>query len=370
MANYRQHPIFIGPTIGSAAVTGTVALSAAATWMAYSFMGNGKTLNTVRAFLSATAGTMTAAGLTCELYSDSASSPNASIEGPKNCSTTPSGSGWYDWTGFTTVTTAGTRYWLVFKNAQGTPASNNVTFRWVANSSTFSALGSASTFGAAKKHSTDSGSTWAGGTATAAAGWRIGFSDGSYLGSPLSNFGTAGVGVGVYSTRECGGMFTNPANATLNVAGLWILMNVKSGTPTGSGRLRLYTGSTPSLVATTETIDISSVAAASLVFAYFSSVQQIAPNTIIRVVLGETAQADASANRYNVSFFTVDTDSASLALMPFGSFQQTYFDGTNWAQTNSALVPCGLMLDDVAGEFGSGSGGLAKLAGIGGGLIG
>lgn len=369
MANYPRTPIPVGALLGSSAstTTATQALNAAATWLAYGFQApaGGKTLSSVRAFLSATSGTLIASDLTCSLYSNSAGSPGSSIEGPKSCGSAPSGSAWYDWTGFSTALTGGTQYWLVFKNANGTPASNFPTFRLIA--SLGGIIVGATVFGDSRKTSADSGSTWAGTSNSQIAGFRLGFSDGSYAGLPLSNFAVSGSGVGVYSARELGSRFTTPSNGKLRVAGLFKSVNAKTGTPTGNARLRLYTGSSPSLLATTDSLlSVPDITGVSIIQGYFSTVQTLDPGTVVRVVLSETTQSDASTNRFNSNVFTVDTDSNSLALMPFGGFVQTYFDGSSWAETNSALIPCGLLLDDGAGEFAASASGIGML--VNGGL--
>lgn len=364
MANYARTPIPVGAFMGASVSTAIVtqALSASATWLAYGFQARGKTLNSVRAFLSATAGSLIAADVTCSLYSDSGGAPNASIEGPKSCGSAPSGSAWYDWTGFTTALTGGTQYWLVFKNANGTPGTNFPTFRLITTMN--SLLGGSAVHGDVRKTSTDSGSTWAGTSNTQIAGFRLGFSDSTYGGLPLSNYAISPSGVGVYSARELGSMFTTPANASLKVIGIGAVFNAKTGTPTGNARFRLYTGASPSLLATTDSlINASNITGVTVLAGYFSAVQTISASTIVRAVLGETTQSDASTARFNLNAFTVDTDAASLALMPFGSFQQTYFDGSTWGETSSALVPIWLLLDDGAGEFASGGGGVQRKPG-------
>ena len=82
MAAQKQAPIALGflpdsPSNGPV----TLALSAAATWLAYGFIPDAnRQVSKVKAYTSTITGTLADTDVTCDVYSDSAGSPNASIE--------------------------------------------------------------------------------------------------------------------------------------------------------------------------------------------------------------------------------------------------------------------------------------------------
>ncbi len=338
------------------ATTVTVALSATANWYAFAFVADSaRTLSTVRAFVSAVTGTLGASDVTCDLYDSTGTSgaPGSTIETGKVPTATITASGWYTFSGFTTSLTAGQMYWLVFKNANIIPASNFPTFRTLTFGGTPQhLLGTATRQFWARGSSTNSGSTWT--VTVGSVACRVGYADGTFDGIPASNTASAAVGDGVYGTRESGVKFTSPANAVLNVAGLALTVATKTGSPTGSPRLGLWTGSTPALQAYTNTIPATAITATQWVYSYFASNVVLQPNTVCRVTLGETTQSDASGNRWNGYEFTWDADSNSLILLPMnGTAVKTYFDGSSWSDTSGSLFGFALLLD-TAGEFGGG----------------
>jgi hypothetical protein len=103
----------------------------------------------------------------------------------------------------------------------------------------------------------------------------------------------------VYSTREVGVKFTSPANATLKVAGLAMGIHGAVGTPTGQMRLNLYNGTT--LLGRTNPLSAITQGNDGWVRSYFSSPIQLPPSTVARVTLGETANADTSANTWSLN---------------------------------------------------------------------
>jgi hypothetical protein len=356
-ANFRQGQA-LGWLVPGPSSAVTIQLNAAANWFALSLVPDqARTLSAVRAFVSAFAGTVNAGNITCDLY-DSAGTggvPGSAIESGKTTGAIAA-AGWYDWTGFTTALTANQQYWLVWKNVNGTPASNNVTFRWLTGN-VASFLGGSSNNRQAwgQATSTTSGVSWSNNPGRYAG--RIAYADGSYDGIPTSNVTSAGSGDGVYAARESGMKFTSPANGVLKVAGLAMLVAAKTGSPTGSPRLGLWTGTTPSLVAYTNSLPATAISGVQWVYSYFASTQTLQPGTVCRVTLGETAQSDAVGNRWNNQEITWDSDANSLALLPFGgTCRKTYFDGSStWTDTAGSLFGFAL-LPDTAGEFGSGGG--------------
>lgn len=354
MANYRLFATQFGMPFTHLPAPGAINLNAAASWGAVSFVAPvSSTLNSVRTYVTGKTGTLVAADSTINIFSaqnlSSAYSPNSSLAGPTSCDSAITGAGWYNWTPSYSVT-RGTRYFVVFKNANATPASNFYTLRAGSlmgyrvnpgGSTAASAVGDCNW-----RQTSNSGSTW---TSLSAGTLRLGFSDGSYWGFPWSDSGADSTNT-VYSTREVGSVFTLPTNLSCKVIGVGIMMGTNSGSPTGTTRLRLYTGSSPSLQATG---DFSFSNISGMHFAYFSSAVTLTGGTICRVVLSETTQSDTSANVYRVQRLTIDTDSNSTGLFPYSS-QQTYYDGSSWTQTSSAIVPYCLLLDDTSDEFQAG----------------
>lgn len=319
----------------------TLALDAANKWIAFSFVGNGKTLSVVRLFTSALTGTLTAAQLTCDIYSStSAGLPNASVNGPTNCDAVPS-SGWNSWSP-AFATTAGTLYWVVIKNTHGTPASNNVTFRYGANQTGPASL-QAGQWGWNKCHTTD-GSTW-GTVVLGTVGVQLDWSDATYDGAPISNMATGGAAEGVFGTAEAGNYFV-VTGATINVRyGVAFIRNV-TGTPSNALRMRIYSGSstTPTLVATSQSGPVQGQTGIGYFYFRFASVVALAAGAH-RVVIGTTG-ADANTNRYNSTIFSIQNLASSKSLMPLGMKRTYSSDGTTFTNTDTEIVPIGLVLEN------------------------
>jgi hypothetical protein len=355
---YAQY-LGILPAGTAAPAVSTLALSAAATWLAFAFVpSESKTLNKVKIYVSAVSGTLTS--FSCDVYSDSAGAPGSSLSSTSTVTTMPTtGSpGWTEFTGLSQALTAGTRYWLVFKNLTATPASNFPTVRFGNSAAVPLVLGGATAWGWGKKHSTDSGSTWAGTAIAGSFGWRLEYSDGSFDGLPIEDSSTMSVSTGgVYSTRESGAIFTTPANCNWKVRGV-VMFAQKVGTPTGNLRFRLYQGTT--LLATTDVIPAANITTNVLHAAYFSATQTLAPSTSYRVVLSESTQSDTSSNYYRSSEYLIENNADSKALFPW-SIKRTYFDGASWTETDTSIPFFGL-IGDTDGEFASSGGGSIVLS--------
>ncbi len=337
----------------------TLALSAAATWLAYgytpSFPGGTttKTNNGVRAFVSAVNGTLANTDLSCDIYSDTNGVPNVSLGSTTTLTAAaPTGAAWVEWSGLSVVVTTGVQYWIVIKNLNAVPATNFPTFRftnqglpWLLAQSNNSA-----NWGWVKKHTTNSGGAW-GTAAQAVSGFRVGYSDSSYDGFPSSN---AGAGTDkAFGSTEAGVKFTTPPNGVLNVSGLAFLAQ-SAGSPTGNLRFRLYNNTT--LLATTiGVIKPGNVTGGGWYFGYFAT-QVIQPGTVLRASISNDAADDASNYFRSSGEYTIDTDANSLPLMPFeGTLQRSGLSGGTWTDTNSNILPFALLLDST-GEFGAGGG--------------
>ncbi len=389
-ANQLRNPsIPMGWPTGPIGTSTSLALSAAATWLAFQVvLDQTKTLSAVRLFQVTKTGTPTTAGCTCDLFSDAAGIPNASTEGPISADAIVASGTWMGWTfAGTSVLTAGTPYWFVFKNGTATPASNFPTYAWIAAASgavgpfpnaVFNSISISSPFyGWGKVHTVNSGGAWASTPQQPVAGIRLQFTDSTYDGFPLqvsTRAGSAATGDTAFGKAEVGVKFNVPANATFNLRGISFLLN-KLSTP-GSLRMRLYQGVT--LIATTNAIPAASVTTATAgdwYTAYFSSAQQLSSaNNPYRVVFGDATSGDTNSTSYRPEVATIDSDSNSLTLKPMnGSLQKTITaDNTAspvvFADTNTDMIPFALLLD-TSGEFAAASGGgLLKVGGMHGGL--
>lgn len=346
------------PTVGS----GTLALNAAATWLAIGFVAlEDKTISKVKLYQSSQNGTNATSDCTCDIYSAVTTAtgvPNTSVDGPKNATSTPAAGLWQEWSGFTTSIVRGQMIWFVFKNANGTPATNYPTYRYgLAGSAP--GPGQTNTFyGPAffKVHTTDSGTAWATSLVRNSIGPRIEFSDGTFWGWPISAIASVATASGVYNARELGVVFTSPANVRLVVRGIAFGALHQTGTPTGNVRYRLYNNTT--LLGTTEVIANARVhtsATDGYYEAYFSSPITIEPGTTLRAVISETTQSDGSSKAFRTMAYTVENDANSKALMPFGSLKSTLTtDSTgsppSFVDTDTEIYPFYLILD-TDGEF-------------------
>jgi hypothetical protein len=376
-ANQKRSALTLGFTPSApGGFTGNFQLNAAANWLAMGFVpSESKTINTASLYGLSVAGTLGSTDLSCDVYSDTAGTPNASLGSTSTVGSTPTGAGWVRFSGLAVALTAGTQYWLVFKNANGTPASNNITYSFGQQNTSpmLPNSGVATLYGWLKRSSTNSGGTW-GGAVTTVSGIRLGYSDSSYDGLPTQSIAAAASTDRAYGSRELGVKFTSYANATIEVRGLALYVG-ENGTPSGSLRYRLYTGSggSPTLQGTTYSIAQTNVGTGGYLAAYFPSTIAIPPATVVRCTMGTTTGGDASNSYFGSAVYTIDSDANSLALLPFGgTLQMTFFDGAAWDDTQTNLLIPFSLLPDTTGEFGAsgGGGGLLVHPGMSGGMRG
>lgn len=380
-ANQLLAPPMLGwPITAMAGNASSLGLNAAATWLAYQFVPDqAKALSTARAYLLLKTGTPATTDCTCDLYSDSSGVPGTSLESHAADSVPASGN-WMQWSGFATALTAGAAYWLVFKNANATPASNFPTYQWVASAAGAVAgvmpLGvgqyqlSGGLFGWNKVHTTNSGAAWATGIMNGVGGFRLGFSDSTYAGFPSSGStrpsSSSGTADGSFGKQEAGVRFNLPAGITFNVRGAWMPV-VKNGTP-GNLSFKLWQGST--LLAQTAAVPAANVTSAlpgDAYCAYFSSAQAISSaGNPYRLTFADTTAADTSSNRYNSFLVSWDGDANSQTLKPMaGSLQETVTaDNTAsppvFTDTPTNLFPFALLLD-TGGPFTGGGGAVSPI---------
>ncbi len=362
----QQHKsaLFLGMFTTSNSGPSTFALSGtpasggfSPTWLAYSWNpGESKTLSAVKVFCSAVGGTLTAAGLVCDIYSDTAGTgPNASLASSSTVTATPTGAAWVEFTGFSLALTAGTQYWIVLRNATATPGTNFPTYRYGAASQFANPALSESNglFGSgAVRTSTNSGTAWSSSTAAYSWGWRVQYSDGTYDGTPFSNIAAAAAASGAFGKQAVGVQLVTPPGTVLNVRGAMLQFG-KNGTP-GGAALKLYDGST--LLATAATIPAANVTQTRCWSALFPSTVVVNPGTTLNLVVADLTTADTNSNGYLPNFYTVDNDANSFALMPFeGTLKKTvttdYTAGSPTFSTDqTTVIPFALILDST-GEF-------------------
>lgn len=337
-------PITIGPIPAAGAVTVNAAsIAAATTRLLLGLLPPvSKTLSKVKVYVSAVTGTLGANDIVCELWSmptgvlGSTTAPASLLESRNTVTAVPTGASWVEITGFTSALTAGTMYALVFRNVNGTPASNNFSIRWVTGLLP-TALGSTS-FGWVKRQSADSGSTY-GTNVGGVGGYTAEMSDGTVIGIPASNAAVLGSGDGIYSARELGAEFTTPSQAKPRVVGVLFICTA-TGSPSGKLLGRLYEGTT--LLATTEAAPARS-ANSNFMFCYFTSPVELKAGTAHKATVGETTQSDTSGNRFNLYGLTLEA-SGSQALMPLAGWKKALLDGT-WTVTDTEAVLVALVLD-------------------------
>lgn len=361
--------------------TNSLALNATTTWLAMQFVSDqAKTLNKVKLYLGTKTGTPLNTEMTCDIFSDAAGIPNASVDGPKSADSAPASGNWMQWSGFTTSLTAGVAYWAVFKNTNATAASNFPTYGWVGSTSQgrqpiptgVNQIGAVS-YGWNKVHTTNSGAAWATGPNPGVGGLRLEYSDATFDGVPMQaatrpQSGTTGDRA--FGKQEVGARFNIPSGATWNVRGVWMPL-FKTGSP-GALRFRIYQGVT--LLGTTIDIPAANILSSGngdTYAAYFSSaITLVSTNNPYRVVMSDATAADANTAGYNSWLSTWENDANSLALKPMNGTLQKTITADNTASpvvftdTSTDILPFALLLD-TAGELTGASGVGASPIGLG-----
>lgn len=349
---------YIGFAPTTPAGRSTQALNAAATWVAFSFYAKDANLNEVRINVSSVTGTYTTSEFTGEIYSDSNGQPNTTIESQNAQSAS---TGFVAFTGYTSTLTVGTRYWMVFKNLNATPASNFPTIGYhPSNAYPTAVLGNNVVGGWAKRHTTNSGVSWAAGNVGGCCGLMLTYDAGStpqYDGIAYDTGANITATDLVYSTRELGMKFTTPTVGKFRVSGLSFLV-YRGGSPTQGVRFRIYEGTT--LLDTTNVLQASSFSGGIALYAtaFFNSPIELTPGVAHRVVISEPTQSDTSSNYYSSFRYTLFTNTGASSLLPFnGTVQETYYDGSSWTDTSGRLMPFIIHLDqeqEITGNSGGG----------------
>src|ERR1035437_8160192 len=219
---YAQNEMMLGympysttPTILSLAVTST-------TWLALGIVPKqAKQISKVLVWNTAVSGSPSSSDLSCDLYSATgASIPNASIESRSTVTTTPTGAGTVEYTGFTATSalTADTQYFLVFPNSNTAVLTIQFGAQYSSNGYAGGGGQASGTYGWSKVGSINSGAAWTTAPMSMVAGIRIQYSDGTFEGTP--DFPDAGApAVKATSANEVATDFTI-GTVPLNVCGL------------------------------------------------------------------------------------------------------------------------------------------------------
>lgn len=325
---------------GSAA---TLALNATTNYAAFSFIAQSSAALSACRF-RCTAKSGTGGTINIKVWADLNGSPDTATVIDTLTVGTLTANTWVNCTGGTVGLTQGTKYWVGVYNTDGTPASNNITVSYMAAST-------APSTGDATATSTNTGSTWT--VRAGSGGMRFDFAGGFYYGMPVQTSSTSSGTTQVYSTRELGIQFTTPASVSWNVAGIIGGLSTVTGTPTGNPYFRLR-DSSHTLIADTDQIANGEARNQTNVFfkRMFTSGygnQILRPSTTYTITLAESTQSDTSSNAFPMRQYVWDSDSNSIALIPW-SMQQDFYDGSTWTQTSGTILPMGLIVVS-GGEF-------------------
>lgn len=312
----------------------------------------GGQLSKIRCFASSVTGTLGASDCVCDVYNDTAGVLGTLIETRTTVTTTPTGAAVIEWTGFTATLTAGTPYYFVFRNAAASPTVNSYTMYYVTGfgSAQYYYTSTAPTAGVFHCFtSTNSGTTLT--SVSGMPGMVLEYSGGAKEGFPMNATMTATTNQAAYASREFGNMFITPNYAPMRVVGILAAAG-KTGTPTGSLRARVYSGSgaSPTLLATTATTLVAAQVNTSLAgkCLYFSTPLVLPMNTAIRVVISETAQADASGNRYGLNAFSFNSSDSTLVYPWSSTAVKTTLStdgGATFSETSDAAASIYLIPD-------------------------
>jgi hypothetical protein len=330
----------------------TFSLNTATAWLAQSFIpADDLTLNEVRVNQSTKGGAPAAGDYSCEIWSNSAGNglPNAILAGSATGSVgSVPANGYFDFAGINVALSKGVMYWVVFKNLNATPGTNNFTLAAAANNAMpFPGMGGNSKYGWAK--ATWNGTVWSN-NGVGINAMRLKYSNGSYDGVPLQS---ASATSAAYGTNEAGARFVMPIGC-----GYWCdsisFFTRKTGTPTGDLRFKLYVyapDGTTLLSTTTSQYGVTQVdlttSTAWIRIALMPPVF-IPAGSVVRAVMSETTQSDLVANNYGFGHTTCDTDANSIAMYPMQMKLTSTTNGTvatpTWTDTAGILPGCLLSL--------------------------
>lgn len=323
----------------------TVIGNSASVWTAYGInapAGN-KTLSTFYVYMGGVGGTPSAANIRAELREASGMYPGGTVIETRNASAIPGGPGIMAFPGFTSVLTAGKRYWIVIRNFEAVPGSNYVNLFVLANISNLQ-----DGYETSNASSTNAGSSWTNyGTKVVNAMWE--FSDGSTLGICMKSVYSTNGNNPLYGQRAIGQLMTPPR--TMKVGA--VTLSVRRNNNPGGLEARIYQGNT--LVATSVSFDQENLVnfATSGAILEFASAVTLTAGTAYRIVLCTTGASGDASNTWTFGGMVVaSTSSPHLAGLPFGgAIQKTLTTDKSagtiiWTQTADDLPDIGLILDE------------------------
>jgi len=323
------------------------------------FMQENKTLTQVDIYIRDVAGTQANRKCVAYIYNCNADGkPGSLITNGTSNEAANFDTGWLSltWTaGSRPTLSANTCYWIILKN---TAASSTVDYFSLLNGNVHPYIQSGEItpgpLGYYFYMSNNGGSTWWLGIGGGAS-FKSHYDDGTFGGLPIQWGSTFWTCV-IYGTNEVGVQFTLPANCNLNVRGAR-LMCQKVGTLPSNPVIKLYTGSTPSLAATTNQCPphIGSAGGPPDVRGFFSSQVQLSGGTVVTLTCKLSGSDGDINNALVLCYNSVKNDSDCIAMIPWGC-KLIYYNGSWNIYANNLWSGFGLILD-TDGEFYSGGGG-------------
>lgn len=333
-------------------------LNAAATWQAYSFIAKNKTLASAAIYQTSKAGTVATTDIAFELQADSgAGIPSNTALETRNPTSIPASAGRLEATGFTTALTEGAQYWIVIKNLNGVPGTNNISVMYhaAATLAGFSntAVGSWGAVG-----TQTSGAAWATNVVPRTGGLLVGYSDSTWDGMPSRGYSLANVIAGtasqqIYGTRAHGVKFNGLVSGITYRLGYVQTQLRKVGSP-NAVRCRIYNAS-GTLVATSRSVPAAQVTTGSggnaIRFEFTTPAELSAAGAPYRALIDQESAGGSSANYYTMGFFyCLDTSAEAVALGPMNGtwchgYTQDITAGTpTWVDTTDTwpLMALGL----------------------------
>jgi hypothetical protein len=344
----NRWPLMIGVPAGGTPAYATLDLNLVTTQLGLSFFPSAaKTISKVRIWQYGHTGTIT--DYQCDIYSDTAGLPNASLS---NVTLHSAGfaDGVIEFTGLTQAVASHTMYWAVITNTTGTPASNHPQISYVYTM---------------PAPSTDTTTSWGyvkargligvwGSALQGVTGYEIEYSDGSIDGWLATQAGVSTIKV--YDTgaahSEYTASFTTRPNTSLNVRGVaWFSRKVLA--PPSGLKFAIYASSGHTALATTGTIPAANVSTTGgFNYAYFGSTITLSANTTYKVSMIYDGSDGDTSNYYQGYEFTIANLAATKALGPMGgTVSRTYWNGTVWDTLLDTEVPIFVLLLDTDGPF-------------------
>lgn len=349
MRAHQFEPNLVGPVFPQTYTAGqtAVSVSTAATFQAQSFyLLKAKNLSSITVESGGINGSPANSDIVCELRSNVVATGLPNITGggliaTATTTTLAAGSSNHVFTFSPAVAlSAGVQYHIVFKNVNGTPASNNTSFR----SQSLTENYTPANLGTGTWNTTNSGTSWNQSNSLMCA-FRLFFDDATQTTIRETVFAAGSSVGGIYAAREAGIKFTSP-NTTMNIVGVNFAMN-KQGSPTQSIGCKIYQGTT--LVATSaNTVDKSVFNGTTNRFLFvFSTPVALAPSTVYRIVVYENTQSDIISNRYDLYCTTLNSATPSTIF----DAVLTYFNVT-WTDTTTVCPLFNLITDsDLINDF-------------------